>query len=233
MEPDTNRERIVQAAAALLAEGGRNAVSTRSVSAAAGVQAPTIYRLFGDMQGLLDAVTQFAFARYIKQKISREKRDDPVDELRDGWDLHIEYGVGHPAFYVLMYGQPQPGIEPESTKVATNLLREVIVRIAEAGKLKVSVERAVQMVLSASSGVTLRMIGTAEDKRDWSLPVQTREAIIAAIIANEDEASPESPLPARANALQAALKGGTSPLTTAETSLLNEWLERIADATES
>jgi hypothetical protein len=34
----------VQAAARLLAEGGREAVSTRAVAAAAGVQAPTIYR---------------------------------------------------------------------------------------------------------------------------------------------------------------------------------------------
>src|SRR4051794_36006940 len=59
MESETGmnpRDRILQAAARLLAEGGREAVSTRAVSRAAGVQAPTIYRQFGDMQGLLDAV---------------------------------------------------------------------------------------------------------------------------------------------------------------------------------
>ncbi len=51
-ETDMNpRDRILQAAARLLAEGGREAVSTRAVSSAAGVQAPTIYRQFGDMQG--------------------------------------------------------------------------------------------------------------------------------------------------------------------------------------
>ena len=50
------RERILAATAKLLAEGGREAASTRAVGAAAGVQAPTIYRLFGDKQGLLDAV---------------------------------------------------------------------------------------------------------------------------------------------------------------------------------
>ena len=45
MESETNmdpHDRILQAAARLLAEGGREAVSTRSISSAAGVQAPTI-----------------------------------------------------------------------------------------------------------------------------------------------------------------------------------------------
>jgi len=50
-KPDA-RARIVRAATELLATGGRNAVTTRAVSAAAGVQAPTIYRHFGDMQSL-------------------------------------------------------------------------------------------------------------------------------------------------------------------------------------
>jgi AcrR family transcriptional regulator len=35
---------------------GRRAVTTRAVAAGAGVQAPTIYRLFGDKDGLLDAL---------------------------------------------------------------------------------------------------------------------------------------------------------------------------------
>ena len=67
----TTRERIVEAAAQLLATGGREAVSTRAVSAAAGVQAPTIYRLFGDKQGLLDAVASRGFADYLRTKITR------------------------------------------------------------------------------------------------------------------------------------------------------------------
>ena len=46
--------------AQLLNDGGREAVSTRAVAAAAGVQPPTIYRQYGDMQGLLSAVAQLA-----------------------------------------------------------------------------------------------------------------------------------------------------------------------------
>ncbi|WP_205752419.1 helix-turn-helix domain-containing protein [Cryptosporangium phraense] len=42
----------------LLAEGGSERVSTRAVCEAAGVQPPTIYRLFDSMDGLLDAVAR-------------------------------------------------------------------------------------------------------------------------------------------------------------------------------
>src|SRR5215218_6472160 len=87
------RERIVAAAAKLLATGGREAVSTRAVSAAAGVQAPTIYRQFGDMRGLLDEVASYGFSVYLRDKTARERAEDPVDDLRLGWDLHVGYGL--------------------------------------------------------------------------------------------------------------------------------------------
>jgi AcrR family transcriptional regulator len=45
--------------------GGPDAVSTWAVSAAAGVQPPVIYRLFGDKNGLLDAVASYGFESYL------------------------------------------------------------------------------------------------------------------------------------------------------------------------
>src|ERR687894_233566 len=105
------RDRIVRAAAELLAEGGREAVSTRAVAAAAGVQAPTIYRQFGDMRGLLDAVASDGFSTYLGRKMTRERAADPIDDLRGGWNLHVEFGLENPALYTLMYGDPRPGAE--------------------------------------------------------------------------------------------------------------------------
>src|SRR5437660_5036181 len=97
-----HRERIVTAAAELLEAGGPDAISTRAVAAAAGVQPPTIYRLFGDKQGLLDVVAAHGFASYLATKTIREPTGDPVADLRAGWDEHVELGLAKPALYRLM-----------------------------------------------------------------------------------------------------------------------------------
>src|SRR5437879_6847174 len=104
-KPDA-RARILRAATKLLATGGRDAVTTRAVSAAAGVQPPTIYRHFGDMQGLFDAVARDTLAAYAQEKAARPLTDDPVEDLRRGWDLHIAFGLAHPDAFALLYSAP-------------------------------------------------------------------------------------------------------------------------------
>src|SRR6516162_11398006 len=81
-------EKVLEAAADLLSSGGVEAVSTRAVAAAAGVQPPAIYRQFGDKQGLLDAVTGFVLQSYLHNKRRAVVTDDPVQDFRDSWDLH-------------------------------------------------------------------------------------------------------------------------------------------------
>ena len=65
---EVSRQRIIEAAADLLAHEGREALTTRAVAAAAGVQPPTIYRLFGDKDGLLDAVIEHGYATFLAAK---------------------------------------------------------------------------------------------------------------------------------------------------------------------
>src|SRR5687768_637552 len=97
--PPSTRGRIIAAAATLLGEGGREAVSTRAVSVAAGVQAPTIYRLFGDKQGLLDAVAEYGVQQWLASKMKQPVGIDPIDDLRRGWDHHVTFGLENPALY--------------------------------------------------------------------------------------------------------------------------------------
>jgi len=89
-------EKVLEAAARLLSSGGVDAVSTRAVATAAGVQPPTIYRQFGDKEGLLDAVTGFVLRGYLQNKRQAEITDDPVQDFRDSWDLHVDFGLTHP-----------------------------------------------------------------------------------------------------------------------------------------
>ena len=226
------RERIVQAAAELLAEGGREAVSTRAVSTAAGVQAPTIYRQFGDMRGLLDAVASYGFSTYLHGKTSRERAEDPVEDLRRGWDLHVEFGLGSPAFYTLMYGDPRPGAAPTAALEAAGILHGLVLRVAEAGRLRVGVEHAAGVIHAAGVGVVLTLLGTEPEDRDLALSETTREAVLAAVTTNgTDEAATEqtghSRVATRAVALKAILAEAAAELTPGERIVLSEWLDKL------
>ncbi|WP_309113299.1 TetR/AcrR family transcriptional regulator [Saccharothrix sp.] len=221
----TTRERIIEAAAELLADGGIDAVSTRAVAAAAGVQAPALYRLFGDKQGLLDAVTAHGFERYLMAKKAVAPSDDPVEDLRRGWDLHVEFGLTHPAFYVLMYGVPQPGRRPTAADDAYRLLVGILERVAEGGRLKVPVETAASIVHATNTGVTLSLI-SAEEK-DPDVSTRTRDMVLASITTDELPQE-DTTLSARALALDSTLNRQTHPLSPAEAALLRDWLHRLA-----
>lgn len=221
----TTKDRLVHAAAELLVEGGRDALSTRAVSAAAGVQAPTLYRLFGDKDGLLDAVAIYGFESYLAGKHAIGESDDPVDDLRRGWDLHVEFGLSQPAFYLLMYGEPRVR---EARQEADAMLRGIVERIAAAGRLCVPVERAAQLVHATGMGVILSLIASPPEQRDLDLVTAAREHVIGTITtdAADDGASD---IPSRAVALRAALhKDPVDALTPAEHALLAEWLDRVA-----
>lgn len=224
---NSTRERILAAAAELLAAGGAEAVSTRAVAAAANVQAPTLYRLFGDKQGLLDAVTAHGFEQYLAKKKSLGPTDDPVEDLRRGWDGHVEFGLTHPAFYVLMYGVPQPERRPATAAETNRLLRAVLERIAVAGRLRMPAEAAAGLIHAANTGVTLALIATPSADRDPELSARTREIVLAAVT-TDAEPTGNASLATRALSLEATLTDQAHPLSTAETALLHEWLLRIA-----
>lgn len=222
------RARILEAAAALLVAEGRDGLSTRAVSAAAGVQPPALYRLFGDKDGLLDAVAAYGFDEYLTSKRALGSTGNAVEDLRRGWDLHIEFGLSRPEFYVLMYGDARQGRTSPAAQEAEAMLRSIVERVAEAGRLRVSVDRAARLVHATGMGVVLSLIATPESDRDPDLSKTARETILTRILTGTED-QPGSALPERAIALRAGLEGA-AVLTKAERVLLGEWLDRIANA---
>jgi AcrR family transcriptional regulator len=219
------RDRIVRAAAKLITDADGEPVSTRAVCTAAGVGAPTLYHHFGDKRGLFDAVAAHGFEQYLESKRAQPSTGDPVDDLRQGWDLHIEFGRTHPAFYTLMYGTPRP---PPVAAEAHAILTGLVEAVARAGRLRVSVETAVRMIHAAGVGVTLALI-SGDGAGDAELSIRTREAVLAAITVPDGEPAGGTSSAARAVALRAALTADPPPeLTATEAAMLGEWLDRIA-----
>jgi AcrR family transcriptional regulator len=223
-------ERVLEAAAGLLSSGGVDAVSTRAVAAAAGVQPPVIYRQFGDKQGLLDAVTGHVLQSYLQDKRQAVITDDPLEDFRDSWDLHVGFGLTHPDCYILAYVQDRPGKMPALARESIEILHRLVARIGEQGLLKMSVQRAVEFVHAAAVGYVLAQIRVPPEERDLDLNAITRENAIAAIATDGSRQPAPSDLPGRAVALREALRGTTnSALTGGEKAMMAEWLDRLAN----
>ncbi len=232
MKRDLTRERIVEAASGLLAEGGREALSTRAVCAASGVQSPAIYRIFGDKQGLLDAVASHGFKTYLQSKGSLAETDDPVEDLRRGWDLHVDFGVRNPALYSLIYGDARPGVESPAARQASAVLAQKVKRIAQVGRLKVTEERAAHLIHAAGCGMTFTLISLPEAERDPTLSPLARESTITMVTTDGEAAGTDAGAdPISTVVALRAVAPTLTALSANERLLLDEWLRRVAVST--
>jgi AcrR family transcriptional regulator len=225
-EPQALRERILEAAQRLITTGGKDAATTRAVAAAASVQAPTIYRLFGDKDGLLDATAQYAMAKYVAAKRARPPHRDPVQDLRIGWDEHVAFGLSQPGLFAIISGDQRFETSP-AAKAGAEVLRKRIRRVAEQGLLRVSEERAVELMQAVAVGVIKRLLEQPENERDEGLSELAREAVLAAIAGKSNE-----PVSAGVVGAALALKAGLDAvdvLSAGERLLLEELLARIAE----
>lgn len=227
-----HRARILQAALALLTTAGRDAITTRAVAEAAGVQPPVLYRLFHDKRDLLNAVADYGFALYLSEKRQPHSTEDPVQFLRDGWMRHIQFGLAHPELYLLMYADPRLR---RSAQPAYPGLRKQMRSIATAGRLRLPIDRAADLFHAAACGVVMNLLARPKEDHDMALSRVACEAALASILT--DQATPtDSTVAAAANTLREHLlcvdaqpQSTANPFTEPEKALLLEWLARLTD----
>ena len=222
------RARIISAAIKLLDSGGRDAVTTRAVADAAGVQVPALYRLFGDKQVLLDAVAEHGFTAYLSEKMTSRAGRDPVEDLRTGWDLHVAFGLSHPAIYRLMYAEPRLSAASAASETSYRVLTEHLRQVAAVGRLRFSEERAAQLFHASACGTVLTLLAGAEEERDEGLSEIARDLAIVAITTNTPAFEGAGPT-AAAVTLRAILPE-VHCLSEGERALLTEWLDRLAES---
>lgn len=228
------REKILEAATELLAGASAAEVSTRAVCEKAGVGAPMLYRLFGDKAGLLAAVVDRGFEQYLASKRAARPSADPVEDLRSGWDNHMRFALEHPSHYRLMYS-PELTVPPAAVQEAHDLLRAILERCAAAGRLTVPPALATQMVMSANVGAALSMLTRPEQYADTRFSQRLRDAVLDSVTrpadadAEADAGREDAAVPVAAATLAARLRADLPPaLTTAESALLQQWLEKLS-----
>lgn len=224
------RARLIEVAAEVLRAEGAAALTTRGVAERAGVQAPTIYRLFGDKEGLLDAVTEQVMAEFAAHKTAAVAAAgtadaDPVEDLRAGWEMTFEFGIANPDLYVLL-SDPARARRSPATQAGIRLLADRVHRVALAGRLAIAEERAVELIHAAGAGAVLSTLARPVGERDGALSATMLDAVLAQVLtaavatsAGRDVTAPAIALRARAAELTA--------LSDSERALLTEWLDRV------
>lgn len=222
---DQTRNRILDATESLLKSIGRDAITIRGVADAAKVQLPTIYRLFVDKVGLLDAVVERGFIRYMEIESHQGESLDPVEQLRAGWDIHVRFGLESPELYGLMYGESHSRKVTPAAQIALDGLRNLIGRLAASGALKVSQDEATFIAFGSASGAVLSMYFLPKALHDASYLARIRESMISSITTASNRE--DGGLVANAATTLGGNLDHLKALSPNEKNLLQEWLERI------
>lgn len=222
---DDARARIVKAAVELLASGGRGAVTTRAVAGRVGISPPTIFRLFGEKEGLLSAVAEYGHDRFHAAKTPLEPTDDPVNDLRFAWSRAVEFGQNEPELFLLIYGEPRSDAMTAAARRGQERMYARIRRVAAVGRLGVDESLAANVLQATARGAVLQWLDQPAGQRDPALITTIREAAISAIT-TETASLREPGLAGAARALKANLPDQTT-LSPAEQHLLTDWLDRL------
>ncbi|MFE2870792.1 TetR family transcriptional regulator [Embleya sp. NPDC059259] len=170
-------------------------------------------------------MAEHGFTRFLAAKRQIDPApQDPIKELRDGWDAVVEFGRTNPALYLLMYGEPTRSTAV--IRIGLEHLLDRIRRIAAAGLLRVEEGLAVQIVHAAAGGAILTWLSVPEPQRNPELLVALRESMVTTVTTREPAVREQGPAGA-ARALRAALPGQNA-LSEAEQQLLAEWLRRLS-----
>jgi AcrR family transcriptional regulator len=224
--PDV-RAAMIAAAERQLAASPDGDIATRAVCEAVGVTQPVLYRLFGDKNGLLDALADDGLRRYAEQKAAQPKTDDPIADLRAGWDDHMAFARENPALYRLMFA-PRPRSHAQARRKILDLLEATLLRCAAVGALRVPPPVAARLILPANVGLALSLIAQPELFADAGLSHRMRDAVFGAVLTEPVADAGADPVPAAALRLRSQLAvSGTTALEPVEAALLDRWLERL------
>lgn len=228
---DDLRIALLTAAERLLVASPANDIATRAVCEAAGVTQPVLYRLFGDKNGLLDALADRGLQRYAHHKAELVTTTDPVADLRTGWDDHMEFARNNPGLYQLMF-VPRTTSRSTAREAIFELVVAALTRCAAVGVLRIEPHAAARLILSANVGLAINRIAQPDLFAAQTVSDQLRDSIFAAVLSvGGAESPPSASVATTALQLRAQLAlTGTDSLADAEVGLLDLWLQRLSDS---
>jgi AcrR family transcriptional regulator len=229
------RAQMLKAAESQLQKSLDSDISTRAVCEAVGVGAPVLYRLFGDKNGLISAVVDNVFERYLSRKRAQPPSDDPVEDLYIAWDNHVAFALKNPAVYRMAYA-PSLTEVPAAVDEARRLLVKRLVRCAAAGRLNTTPDDAAQAMMAAVVGVNLCLLAEPATYSDPEMSRRVRDAVVGGLLFDKGKRAAvrkTDTLKPVALQMAALIRQTPTPLTEPEVTLMLQWLETISAAASS
>lgn len=177
-------DRVLAAAADLLAEQGAAGLTARSLAARAETSAPALYELFGDKGGVVRALYVEGFRRLGAELAALPETEDPVADLWVLTAAYRRYVRTNRELAEVMFTRPftqfSPG--PEELSATAGVRLQVAARVRrgiEAGRLRGDETDVVHVLVALVEGMALAeaagRLGTSTEsvERRWRLAVGT------------------------------------------------------------
>lgn len=162
------KNNLLTVAEALLEEKGAAAISLREVAKLAGVSHTAPYRHFSDKHALLCALGQIGYIRLAQamQDSVQQARDEPLQQLRLGFNAYVRHATAHPEMAHLMFGGTLYPFESNAElKQSASLAFEGLLQIIRNGQAAgLYVEQPTQILATAvwSQAHGLAMLATGK-----------------------------------------------------------------------
>ena len=112
------RQRILDAAVAILAEKGQAGLTVRAVAVASDFSTTGVYTWFGGKEGLLDAIYRDGFARFRAYVAEADSTADPYERLRVAGERYWQWALENRTHYLLMFAGAPSVFSPSPEAVA-------------------------------------------------------------------------------------------------------------------
>lgn len=178
------RERVLAAAAELLADEGAAGLTTRSLAARADTSAPALYELFGDKSGVVRELYFEGFRRLSAELAEQRETADPLADL---WSLATAYRRfirANRELAEVMFSRPFTDFSAGPDELAaTSSVRVLIVgrvrRCIDAGRLRGDETDVAHVFVALIQGMAFAeaagRLGTSTEsiERRWRLAIST------------------------------------------------------------
>lgn len=162
------RQDILDAARELFAREGYDSVSMRNIADKVEYATGTLYLYFRDKADIFDCLCEETFLKLEKRlQAIRDDTSDPLDRLRRGLRIYVEFGIQNPNHYIVTFLlRPKEACEGGelTRKQAAGLrcfdhLRQMVGRCIDEDKVVArDAEETSQVLLAAVHGLTAMFV---------------------------------------------------------------------------